>query len=113
MQTVTVPARKGDLCVVCERTLVMYLGDRPSEEYRRWRVYRVATASRDGKVKVVEAQGVQRHVGELYRDPNRPLYVASRKVIDVEAAIEAAWRERPEGFARLAEARAFLKRFLR
>ncbi|HEY8343250.1 MAG TPA: hypothetical protein VIK75_09725 [Calditerricola sp.] len=113
MQAVSAPARKGDLCVVCERTLVMYLGGRPTEEHRRWRVYRVASASRDGQVKVVEAQGVQRHVGELYRDPNRPLYVASRKVIDVEAAIEAAWRERPEGFDSIDEAREFLRRFLR
>jgi len=112
MQTVSAPARKGDLCVLCERMLIIYL-DRPAEERLRWRVYRVAATSRGGRVRAVEAQGGQRRrVWGLYFDLSHPLFVAGRDVIDVDAAVEAAWRERPEGFDSLDEAREFLRRFL-
>jgi len=112
MQTVAAPARKGDLCVLCERMLIIYL-DRPVEERRRWRIYRVAATSRGGRVRAVEAHGRQIAILPIYFDLRQPIGVAGRDVIDVDAAVEAAWREHPEGFDSIDEAREFLRRFRR
>ena len=102
------PARVGDL-VLARRTRTVWYQDR-IEKATRWYLFRIESVDRRGRVKTIREPGP--YHGNPVATVDGTIYVASKDMLDVDAALESFEKERPEGFDSLDEAREFLRRFL-